>query len=76
MMYIGEIGWTGKMYIVWSILRLFELLGQKSEIVLGVPTGAAARLIGGQTIHSLTMLPDTKWKWDLNELIAMWKGKH
>ena len=76
MIYIGGIGGTRKTYVVWSILRLFELLGQKSKIVLGVPTGVAARLIGGQTIHSLTMLPDTKQKWDLNELIAMWKGKH
>ncbi len=76
MMYIGGVGGTGKTYVVQAILRLFELLGRTDEVLIGAPTGAAARLIGGHTIHSLTMLPDSKKNKDIRELVRLWEGKH
>ncbi len=75
LMYIGGVGGTGKTYVVQAILRLFALLGRRNEVMIGAPTGAAARLVGGHTIHSLTMLPDSKKKKDLRELVNTWRGK-
>ena len=73
MMYIGGVGGTGKSHIVNSILRLFSLLGKRKRILVAAPTGAAAILIGGHTIHSLTLLPGGNRK-DLQELYNIWKG--
>ena len=75
LMYIGGVGGTGKSYVVQAIIRLFTLLGRNEELVVGAPTGAAAILIGGYTIHSLTMLPDTRRKRDFKDLIALWRWK-
>ena len=73
LMYIGGVGGTGKSHVVSAILRLFELLGMSSNILVAAPTGAAAILIGGHTIHSLTLLPDKPGK-DLQELGNIWDG--
>ena len=72
-MYIGGVGGTGKSHVVNSILRLFSLLGKRNNILVGSPTGAAAILIGGHTIHSLTMLPDTPGR-DIQELCKIWEA--
>lgn len=72
MMYIGGVGGTGKSHVVNSILRLFSLLGRRSNILVAAPTGAAAIIIGGHTIHSLTLLPDGPGR-DLQELCKIWK---
>ena len=72
-MYIGGVGGTGKSHVVNSILRLFSLLGRRGNILVAAPTGAAAILIGGHTIHSLTMLPDGPGK-DFQELCRIWDG--
>ena len=73
LMYVGGVGGTGKSHVVNSILRLFTLLGKRKRILVAAPTGAAAILIGGHTIHSLTMLPDNRGK-DLQELSRIWDG--
>ena len=72
-MYIGGVGGTGKSHVVNPILRLFSLLGKRNNILVGAPTGAAAILIGGHTIHSLTMLPDTPGR-DIQELCKIWEA--
>ena len=72
-MYIGGVGGTGKSHVVNSILRLFSLLGKRGNILVAAPTGATAILIGGHTIHSLTMLPDGPGK-DFQELCRIWEG--
>ena len=72
LMYIGGVGGTGKSHVVNSILRLFALLGKTKNILVGAPTGTAALLIGGHTIHSLTMLPDGPGR-DLQELCRVWE---
>ena len=73
LMYVGGVGGTGKSHVVAAVLRLFALLGRSSNILVGAPTGAAAILIGGHTIHSLTLLPDSPGK-DLQELCRIWEG--
>ena len=73
LMYIGGVGGTGKSHVVNSILRLFALIGKSKNILVAAPTGAAAILIGGHTIHSLTLLPDSPGK-DLQELCDIWEG--
>lgn len=72
LMYVGGVGGTGKSHVVNSILRLFSLLGKRNNILVAAPTGAAAILIGGHTIHSLTMLPDGPGR-DFQELSRIWE---
>ena len=72
LMYVGGVGGTGKTHVVNSILRLFKLLGTSGKILVAAPTGAAAILIGGHTIHSLTLLPDTPGK-NLQQLCEIWE---
>ena len=71
LMYVGGVGGTGKSHVVNSILRLFSLVGKNRNILVAAPTGAAAILIGGHTIHSLTLLPDAPGK-NLQELCDIW----
>ena len=73
LMFIGGVGGTGKSHVVNAVLRLFSLLGMSKNILVAAPTGAAAILIGGHTIHSLTLLPDSPGK-NLQELCDIWKG--
>ncbi|KAI0070137.1 hypothetical protein K474DRAFT_1579941, partial [Panus rudis PR-1116 ss-1] len=73
LMYIAGVGGTGKTHVIRAIMTLFERLGRAHEIVVGAPTGAAALLIGGYTVHSLTMLPSPNRK-DFRELRQFWKA--
>ena len=73
LMYIGGVGGTGKSHVVNSILRLFSLLGKRNTVLVAAPTGAAAILIGGHTIHSLTLLPDGPGR-NLQELCKIWEN--
>ncbi len=70
-MYIGGVGGTGKSYVIQAILRLFSLIGRRNEILVSAPTGAAAVLIGGYTIHSLLLLPNEENP-DLQLLSLIW----
>ncbi len=72
-MYIGGVGGTGKSYVVEVILRLFTILGRRNEILVSAPTGAAAVLIGGYTIHSLLLLPNEDNP-DLQTLAVIWEN--
>ncbi len=72
-MYVGGVGGTGKSYVVQAILRLFTLLGRRNEILVSAPTGAAAVLIGGYTIHSLLLLPNEENP-DLQALAVIWEN--
>lgn len=70
--YLSGVGGTGKSHVIKCILLLFTLLGIPNQILVGAPTGAAATLIGGHTIHALTFLPN-KCKKDMTELPKLWK---
>lgn len=71
-MYIRGVGGTGKSHVIKSINSLFEKLERKNELLIGAPTGIAAILIGGYTIHALTMLPSSN-KPNFKELRKMWR---
>ena len=73
LMYVAGVGGTGKSYVLRAMLRLFELLGRRNEVLVSAPTGAAAILIGGYTVHSLLMLPDRQGA-DLQPLVVLWSG--
>lgn len=75
MLYVGGIGGTGKSYVIECIVLLFERLGRSNELLLSAPTGAAAVVIGGQTLHSLAMLgKDPKKNGSVAELRKLWEG--
>ncbi|KZT57804.1 hypothetical protein CALCODRAFT_404535, partial [Calocera cornea HHB12733] len=57
LMYIGGPGGTGKSHVIKCIVDLFAILGISDSLLLSAPTGAAAIVIGGYTIHALTLLP-------------------
>ena len=71
LMYIAGVGGTGKTHVVKSIRRLFDLLNRSKEILVGAPTGAAAKNIEGYTVHSLMMLR-AKGKANLEKLQDLW----
>ena len=83
-MYISGIGGTGKSHLIHSILLFFERLGRRNEILVGAPTGCAARLIGGNTLHSLAQISSKKGgktegdrrshKTDKSSLMSTWKN--
>lgn len=74
LMYVAGVGGTGKSHLVKALVELFRRLGRRREILLGAPTGIAAVLIGGYTMHSLSMTnPHRKTK-DTQELVALWRG--
>lgn len=73
LMYIGGVGGTGKSYVVNAILHLFQLLDRRNQVLVSAPTGAAAILIGGFTIHSLLLLP-RRDNPDLQMLALLWEG--
>ena len=70
-MYIAGVGGTGKSHVIHAVVQLFERLGRRDQLLLSAPTGIASVLIGGHTIHALTMLPD-KRRSDFTELRALW----
>ncbi|EJU04380.1 hypothetical protein DACRYDRAFT_43057, partial [Dacryopinax primogenitus] len=56
LMYIGGSAGMGKSHVICSMESLFDKLFIQDKLHLSAPTGAAAVLIGGYTIHSLTQL--------------------
>ncbi|KZP32478.1 hypothetical protein FIBSPDRAFT_709602, partial [Athelia psychrophila] len=59
LLYVSGTGGTGKSHVIRTVIRLFEKLGIKDQLLLSAPTGCAAVLINGYTIHALTMLPQS-----------------
>jgi ATP-dependent DNA helicase PIF1 len=59
-MYVGGVGGTGKSHLIKAVVELFTRLGRRRELQLSAPTGAAAVVIEGATIHSLALLPNRK----------------
>ncbi|KAF5327481.1 hypothetical protein D9619_005136 [Psilocybe cf. subviscida] len=73
LMYVAGVGGTGKSHVIRSIVDLFTQLGVRNQLKLGAPTGIAAVLIRGQTLHSLAHLnPGAKAK-GLDKLTSAWK---
>ncbi|KAJ7720617.1 hypothetical protein B0H16DRAFT_1335978, partial [Mycena metata] len=57
LLYIAGVGGTGKSFIVKALVEFFRRCGVSETLVLSAPTGCAAVLISGYTIHALTFLP-------------------
>jgi hypothetical protein len=60
LMYVGGMGGTGKSHIIRATVEFFRRCGCPDELLLSAPTGCAAVLIDGYTIHALTFLPNQK----------------
>lgn len=73
LMYVGGIGGSGKSYVVKAIVELFKRCGASERLLLSAPTGCAAVLIGGYTIHALTFLPKSKHAPKQLDLEAVWR---
>ncbi|KAF8133836.1 hypothetical protein EV363DRAFT_1098141, partial [Boletus edulis] len=54
---ITGIAGLGKSHIIKAIVALFRCCGCPNNLLLSAPTGCAAILIEGYTIHALTFLP-------------------
>lgn len=72
LMFLAGIGGSGKTHVVNAIRELFSRLEQDSKLKLSAPTGCAAVLIHGQTIHALTLLGGRS-KVNQSELEAIWR---
>ena len=57
LMHIAGTGGTGKSYVIEAIMTFFERTERSQQLLVSAPTGCAAVLIQGNTIHSLTSLP-------------------
>jgi ATP-dependent exoDNAse (exonuclease V) alpha subunit len=73
LMYIGGMGGTGKSHVIDAIIQLFERCGYSEQLLVSAPTGCAAVIIKGYTIHALTFLPSSKAKVNQEDLEQIWR---
>jgi hypothetical protein len=74
LMYVSGVGGTGKSHVINTVVKLFERLGRRRDLLLSAPTGIAAVLIKGYTIHALTFLPKSKFhSVSVEELQNIWR---
>ncbi|KAG1780902.1 hypothetical protein EV702DRAFT_927029, partial [Suillus placidus] len=57
LMFITGIGGSGKSHVIRAIVEMFQRCGALEKLTLSAPTGSAAVLIEGYTIHALMFLP-------------------
>ncbi|KAI0066313.1 hypothetical protein BV25DRAFT_1776899, partial [Artomyces pyxidatus] len=57
LMYISGVGGTGKSHVIRAISEFFARMDRSESLLLSAPTGIAAVLIQGFTLHALTFLP-------------------
>ncbi|KAG2743630.1 hypothetical protein P692DRAFT_20745546, partial [Suillus brevipes Sb2] len=57
LMFVTGIGGSGKSHVIRAIVEMFRRCGAPEKLTLSAPTGSAAVLIDGYTIHALTFLP-------------------
>ncbi|PPQ74673.1 hypothetical protein CVT26_005519, partial [Gymnopilus dilepis] len=75
LMFVSGVGGTGKSHVIKSIVKLFEKINRRKSLLLGAPTGSAAILIGGSTLHSLILeSPNADAKKNISRLIRIWRG--
>jgi ATP-dependent DNA helicase PIF1 len=72
-LYIMGIGGSGKSFVIKALVGLFRRCGASEQLLLSAPTGAAAVLIDGYTIHALTFLPQSKYPPDPKKLEDIWR---
>lgn len=74
LMYVAGVGGTGKSHLIRCVVQLFDCLSRRKELLLGAPTGIAATLIGGRTLHSLILITPNRKSNDIEGLSALWRG--
>lgn len=74
LMHVAGVGGTGKSHLIKAVVTLFERLGKRNNLVLGAPTGIAATLINGQTLHSLILSTPGTRRVNVEGLILIWKN--
>ncbi|KZO91134.1 hypothetical protein CALVIDRAFT_459564, partial [Calocera viscosa TUFC12733] len=75
LLYIGGPGGTGKSHVINCIVSMFAALDMSDSLLLSTPTGAAAIVINGYTIHALTLLPQRKkGRVNMPLLDSIWNG--
>lgn len=74
LMYVAGVGGTGKSHLIKALVLLMEKLGRRDELLLGAPTGIAAVLIGGHTMHSLSMTNPHRKSKTTDDLVSLWRG--
>ncbi|KAJ7118467.1 hypothetical protein C8R43DRAFT_830414, partial [Mycena crocata] len=57
LLYVAGVGGSGKSFVVQALVKFFKACGVSDKLLLSAPTGCAAVLIDGYTIHALTFLP-------------------
>ncbi|KAG1828294.1 hypothetical protein EV424DRAFT_1318595, partial [Suillus variegatus] len=72
LMFMTGIGESGKSHVIRAIVELFRRCGSTKRLTLSAPTGSAAVLIEGYTIHALTFLPKRQCPIKQHELESIW----
>ncbi|KAJ6470907.1 hypothetical protein C8R45DRAFT_937068 [Mycena sanguinolenta] len=60
LLYIAGVGGAGKSHVIKAVVEFFRRCSVSDSMLLSAPTGCAAVLINGFTIHALTFLPKQK----------------
>lgn len=75
LLYVAGVGGTGKSHVIKAVVEFFERCNAREQLLLSAPTGIAAVLIDGYTIHALTFLgPQREREVRLDELSSIWKN--
>jgi ATP-dependent DNA helicase PIF1 len=72
-MFVTGIGGSGKSHVIRAIVEMFHRCGAPEKLTLSAPTGSAAVLIDGYTIHALTFLPKRQAPIKQNDLEFIWR---
>lgn len=72
LMFVIGMGGSGKSHVIKAIIELFRWCGCLENLLLSAPTGCAAILIDGYTIHALTYLPGKLTSNNRHELENIW----
>jgi hypothetical protein len=72
LMFVTGMGGSGKCHVIKVIVELFKRCGCSHELLLSTPTGCAAILIEGYTIHTLTFLPGKQTANNKGKLENIW----
>jgi ATP-dependent DNA helicase PIF1 len=73
LMFITGIGGSGKSHVIRATVELFRRCGAPEKLTLSAPTGSAAVLIDGYTIHALTFLPKREAPVKQHDLEYIWR---
>jgi hypothetical protein len=72
LMFVTGMGSSGKSHVIKTIVELFKRCGCSHELLLSAPSGCAAILIEGYTIHALTFLPGKQTTNNKGKLENIW----